>query len=124
MQNQSPKVHAQNFLWNEPNEKVNLIKSNEERANGQQKYMTPQIRNKIQTQIPRRIRKTRAYHVQQMEKKVKFIQKMIKYYSSSNRKPVFQNFLNVNDSSLPVFFLVCYPVDKKYLIISLDQRPL
>ena len=69
MQNQSPKVYAQNFLWNEPNEKANLIKSNEERANGQQKYMTPQIRNKIQTQIPRRIRKTRAYHVQQMEKK-------------------------------------------------------
>lgn len=68
MQNQSPKVYAQNFLWNEPNEKANLIKSNEERANGQQKYITLQIRNKIQPQIPRRIRKIRAYHVQQMEK--------------------------------------------------------
>lgn len=37
MQDQSPKVYAQNFLRNEPNEKLNLIKSNEERANGQQK---------------------------------------------------------------------------------------
>lgn len=49
---------------------------------------------------------------------------MIKYYSSSNGKPVIKNFLNVNDSSLPIFFLVCYPVDKKYLIIYLDERPL
>lgn len=49
---------------------------------------------------------------------------MIKYYSSSNRKPVIQNFLNVNDSSLSIFFLVCYPVDKKYLIIYLDEKPL
>lgn len=69
MQDQSPKVYAQNFLWNEPNEKANLIKSNEERTNGQQKYITLQIRNKIQPQMPKRIRKTRAYHVKQMEKR-------------------------------------------------------